>query len=88
MDYDLGVWVLCQPHAGAGGFDTDGGADAADDDGGTFADVSAETFEAEHDVEHDARHPSRGARQLAPRYPTQHRNPKHINHRMQNYGRY
>jgi hypothetical protein len=50
MDYDLGVWVLSQPHAGACGFDTDGGADAADvddaadDDGGTFADVSAETF--------------------------------------------
>jgi hypothetical protein len=33
MDYDLGVWVLSQPHAGAGGFDTD-------------ADVSAETFDA------------------------------------------
>jgi hypothetical protein len=47
MDYDLGVWVLSQPHAGARGFDTDDGADAADDDGGTFADVSAETFEAE-----------------------------------------
>jgi hypothetical protein len=34
MDYDLGVWVLSQPHAGARGFDTDGGAD-----------VSAETFD-------------------------------------------
>src|ERR1700678_4245551 len=33
MDHDLGVWVLSQPHAGAPGFDTDGGAD-----------VSAETF--------------------------------------------
>jgi hypothetical protein len=46
MDYDLGVWVLSQPHAGA--LDTDDGADAADDDGGggTFADVSAETFDA------------------------------------------
>jgi hypothetical protein len=42
MDYDLGVWVLSQPHAGAPGFDTDGGAD-----------VSSETFEAEQDVELD-----------------------------------
>jgi hypothetical protein len=32
LDYDLGVWVLCQPHAGAPGFDVD-------DD----VDVSAET---------------------------------------------
>jgi hypothetical protein len=50
MDYELGVWVLCQPHAGAWDFDadggdTDGGADAADDDAGTLADVSAETFD-------------------------------------------
>src|SRR6202522_1437405 len=44
MDYDLGVWVLSQPHAGACDVDADGGTDSADDDGGTFADVSAETF--------------------------------------------
>src|SRR6202789_1414154 len=30
MDYELGVWVLCQPHAGAWDFDADGG----DTDGG------------------------------------------------------
>jgi hypothetical protein len=34
MDYDLGVWVLCQPHAGA----RDIAADAS-------VDVSAETFD-------------------------------------------
>ena len=50
MDYELGVWVLCQPRAGAWDFDADGGdtddgADAADDDAGTFADVSTETFD-------------------------------------------
>jgi hypothetical protein len=42
LDYDLGVWVLCQPHAGAPGFDVD-------DD----VYVSAETFKAEQDVETD-----------------------------------
>jgi Domain of unknown function (DUF222) len=42
LDYDLGVWVLCQPHAGAPGFDMDDGVD-----------VSAETFKAEQDVETD-----------------------------------
>jgi hypothetical protein len=61
--------VLSQPHAGACGFDTDGGTDAADVDGGTITDVSAETFEAEQDVEHDGewwRHDNAGPAYLTP----------------------
>ena len=75
MDYDLGVWALCQQAAGTRDFDTDGGdtdddADAADDDAGTSADVSAETFEAAQDIEHDGewwRHDEAG-----PAHLTQH----------------
>ena len=69
MDYDLGVWVLCQQAASARGFDTKDGADAAGDDAGTFTDVSAETFEAEQDVEHDGewwRHDEAGPAYLTP----------------------
>ena len=69
MDYDLGVWALCQQAAGARG----GRGDEADDSTSASADdpvdVSAETFEAEQDVEHDGewwRHDEAGPAYLTP----------------------
>ena len=69
MDYDLGVWALCQQAARARG----GRGDEADDSTSASADdpvdVSAETFEAEQDVEHDGewwRHDEAGPAYLTP----------------------
>jgi hypothetical protein len=46
MDYDLGVWVLCQQARRA--------QNAAEDSADASADVAAGTHEAEQDLEHDA----------------------------------